>query len=293
MPVGDEPRPGSFKVIAMAAASAFAISAIVFAVFRGLAPPRRRPFRRSPRVHRATPSPREELELVDLVVRVTPSSAQIAIDGAAVSTNPFQRGTARTGRFTTSQLRPRVTTRRSRTSFSRETSRSNVSLERLQLPPLAKPPRPLRHHPRSVHPAKHVAAPQASESPAGAPATATDCNARGEPDRRPSSTPSDRDHEPLWDTMNENANDSSSSGIVVGIITLLVTALFASSAGADDGAAVRDERSTFSAASRSTARPTIGRRSSNSSARTRLPRTSPSSTTSARRSTNSRTTRAR
>jgi eukaryotic-like serine/threonine-protein kinase len=84
----DEPRVGNLKVIGIAAASAFGISAIIFALFHSLAPPVAPPVTVA-----AAPAPppaaHEDMELVDLVVRVAPPSAQISIDGATVSTNPF------------------------------------------------------------------------------------------------------------------------------------------------------------------------------------------------------------
>jgi serine/threonine-protein kinase len=86
----DTARPGNLKVIATAVSCAFALSAIGFTVLRGISPQPAPPVA----VAAASPSPPsppplEEPELVDLVIRVSPSSAQISIDGAAVSTNPF------------------------------------------------------------------------------------------------------------------------------------------------------------------------------------------------------------
>ncbi len=172
MPSDDEPRPGSFKVIAMAAASALAISAIVFAVFRSLAPPA------APAVQVAAspaplPSPREELDLVDLVVRVTPSSAQIAIDGAAVSTNPFHARYRKDRQIHHIAASAEGYDAKVEDVIFAGDVAVDVSLERHPAPAPRKAPAPPPAPPPIVHPAKHVAAPQASETPPAPPATAT------------------------------------------------------------------------------------------------------------------------
>ena len=194
MPSDDEPRPGSFKVIAMAAASALAISAIVFAVFRSLAPPA------APAVQVAAspaplPSPREELESRrprrprhpflsadrDRRRRGLYESIPCAVPQGPADPphRSFSRGLRREGRGRHFRGRRR----RRRQPGAPSSSRSSQSPRAPSGTTPNRAPRQARRRSASVR------------DPACASRDRDrDCNARGEPDRRPSSTPSDRDH---------------------------------------------------------------------------------------------------
>jgi eukaryotic-like serine/threonine-protein kinase len=166
MPVSmDEPRAGNLKIIAMAGASAFAISAVIFGVFRSLAPPAPAPAAVAA-LPAAAPAVRDDVELVDLVIRVAPPSAQISIDGAAVSTNPFH------ARYRKDRQIHHILAsadgydaKLEDVIFAGDVA-VDVSLDRHVVPPprkVAPPPPPPA--PLPFHPAVKRAAPQPSDSP--------------------------------------------------------------------------------------------------------------------------------
>ncbi len=158
------------KVALLAAGSAFVISGFVFALFRAPAAP---PVEASAPVAARAPAPttpaREEPDLVDLVVRATPPSAQISIDGAAVSTNPFHAKYRRDQRVHhVLASADGYDTKLEDVALAGDVS-IDMSLDR-RAPPAAthRSPAPAPPPPPpapAVHAQRHVAAPPASESP--------------------------------------------------------------------------------------------------------------------------------
>jgi serine/threonine protein kinase len=175
-------RTGTTKVILLAAGSAFLISALVFAAFRNNSPPTEAiaPVAASVaavalRAGAAEPPLREEPEAVELVVRVAPPSAQISIDGAAVSTNPFH------ARYRKDRQVHHIVasadgydTKLEDVLFAGDVS-VDVSLDRRAAsPPPRKMPAPApAPSPPQHYFVKHTAAPPASEAPPAAPPSAT------------------------------------------------------------------------------------------------------------------------
>ncbi len=168
-------RPGTPKVIALAAGSALVLSAIAFAIFRPSAPPVEAGASVAAQQPAPPPPTREEPELLDLVVRVAPPSAQISIDGAAVSTNPFH------ARYRKDRQIHHVLAsadgydaKLEDVVFSGDVS-IDVSLDRRPTPPPVRkaPVFFIPAPPPPVHAMKHVAAPPASDAPPAAPPSAT------------------------------------------------------------------------------------------------------------------------
>jgi serine/threonine protein kinase len=173
--MADFRRPGTGRVIALAGGSALLVSLVVFAVFHTPSPVETA----TPIVAQAAPAPPPtvpEPDLLDLVVRVAPSAAQISIDGAAVSTNPFH------ARYRKDQKIHHVLAsadgydaKLEDVTFSGDVS-IDVSLDRHAAPsqpPVRKVPVFVPPPPPPVHTAKHVAAPPASESAPATPPSAT------------------------------------------------------------------------------------------------------------------------
>jgi hypothetical protein len=165
------PRYGTLKVVAMAAGSAFVVSGVLFAIFRGAPPPAPAgSIAPAMGIGASAPPAHDELDLVDLVVRVTPPSAQISIDGAAVSTNPFHARYRKDRQIHhilaaadgyDSKLEDVI--------FAGDVA-VDVSLDRRAAPPppVRKAPAPPPPAPPPAHSAKHPA-PSASDAPSPPP----------------------------------------------------------------------------------------------------------------------------
>jgi serine/threonine-protein kinase len=163
------PPSGSIKVMALAAGSAFAISAIVFVVFRGASAP---PVSAAPAtLPAAVASPaHDEPELVDLVVRVAPPSAQISIDGAAVSTNPFHARYRKDRKVHHIMAAADGFDAKLEDVIFAGDLAVDVSLDRHAPPPPRRAPAAPPAPPPPAHSAKHAAPPPPSEPSAPPPA---------------------------------------------------------------------------------------------------------------------------
>jgi serine/threonine protein kinase len=176
--LSEVPRLATSKVILLAAGSAFAASALVFAIFHN-APPPPTAEAIAPVVTGVRPGalvqPADEPEVLDLVVRVAPPSAQISIDGAAVSTNPFH------ARYRKDRQIHHILAsaegydaKLEDVIFAGDVS-VDVSLDKRAPPP--PPPRkvfvPAPAPPPAAHVAKHAAASPGADPPPAAPASAT------------------------------------------------------------------------------------------------------------------------
>jgi serine/threonine protein kinase len=178
MMLSEPPRVATPKVILLAAGSAFLVSALVFAIFHSSAPPSPEsiaPVAAAPAAARAGAlvQPVDEPDVLDLVVRVAPPSAQISIDGAAVSTNPFHARYRKDRQIhhilaSADGYDPKLED----VIFAGDVA-VDVSLDKRAAPPppprkVAPPPPP----PQPVHTARRAPAPPASDAPPAAPPSA-------------------------------------------------------------------------------------------------------------------------
>jgi serine/threonine protein kinase len=172
--------PGTPRTILLAAGSAFLVSAIIFAIFRtpAAAPPTEATAAVAAQPLAASTSvPRDEPDLVDIVVRISPPSAQITIDGAAVSTNPFHAHYRRDRQIhhilaSADGYDPKLED----VIFAGDVA-VDVSLDRraAAAPPATSHRAPFQAPSPSppARPARHVAAPPGSDAPPAAPPLAT------------------------------------------------------------------------------------------------------------------------